>query len=108
MSKGKRRGSPIYRIKDPEMHKALGILKRLQRRLLAGQRVPFLVATIEPMNVPGSAEPIANPVVASRGMNDPRCKHLVKTMIAHLQDLGVMRARDPKDAPDGDGLEIDI
>ena len=101
------KGRKVRRVANPEIQQVLGVLKRLQRRLLAGQNIPFLIATIEPLRVPGQPEPVANPVIASLGLMDPRVKHLRIKLIDHLVEAGLLKAQEkPEEASElEDNLE---
>jgi hypothetical protein len=113
MSKGRKK-QRIHRLPDPGMRYVVGVLKRLERRIIEGRQIPFMIVTIEPKNVPGIPEPVADPVVASRGINDPRLKDLRKQLLDHLVELGILVAK-KKDADaevnqkgTDDGLEVDL
>jgi hypothetical protein len=94
------------------MRLVVGVLKRLLRRVSSGMQVPFLVVTLEPRNVPGMSEPVADPVITSLGLSDPRCAHLRKKLLEHLVEAGVLQAQEkpPEEekAPEEDGLEVDL
>lgn len=85
-----------------DVDQALGVLKRLLRRIVKGQQVPFLILTVEPRVEDGEGV-VAAPVVVSRGVEDPQCAYMVKALFGHLQDIGAVSDEPPGDEDAEDG-----
>lgn len=94
----KRRKAARHRISDPGVLQSIEALKKLQRRLMAGQSMPFLIATIEPRSVPELGTTVARPFIASRGLGDERCGFLVDALKSHLAEVGILLSAVPTGA----------
>jgi len=85
--------------------RAIGMLKRITRRLGRGQQMPFLVVSVEPGRHPTTGEVRALPAILSTRMEQKKSAFLIQALFSHLAEIGAVKPNPgPQEAEKASGV----